>query len=129
MFKSALIFRQGSSQSTGEVTSETANVEAENMETETSTENQEPSSDASKMDTNEGETQDGDKTAAATAQSNQPKQTVKAVDLNVESKTTSFTQQQILELTEREVSFQAIDGKISNCKPVVLCLGWFPFGR
>ena len=75
------------------------------METETSPENQEPAADVTKMDTNEGEAQEGDKTAAATTQPSQPKQIVKAVDLQVESKTSSFTQQKIQELTEREVSF------------------------
>jgi tRNA A37 N6-isopentenylltransferase MiaA len=75
------------------------------METETSPENQEPAADITKMDTNEGEAQEGDKAAAATTQPSQPKQIVKAVDLQVESKTSSFTQQKIQELTEREVSF------------------------
>lgn len=110
------IFLQGSSQSTSEVTSETANAETESMETETSTENQESSSDTTKMDTTEGESQEGDKTAAAATQSNHPKQIVKAVDLHVDSKTSSFTQQQIQELTEREVSSGAINEKTSCVK-------------
>lgn len=75
------------------------------METEASTENQDTSpTDASKMETNENETQDGEK-AAAPSQPSQPKQMLKAVELQVESKTSSFSQQQLQELTEREVSF------------------------
>lgn len=76
------------------------------METEVSSENQDPSpTEATKMETNEGETQEGDKAAApAATQPAQPKQTVKAVELQVESKTSSFSQQQLQELTEREVS-------------------------
>jgi hypothetical protein len=74
------------------------------METETTPENQEPTADVTKMDTNEGETPEGDKAAAAATQPSQPKQIVKAVDLQVESKTSSFTQPKIQELTEREVS-------------------------
>lgn len=73
------------------------------METETSPENQEPAADVTKMDTNEGETQEGEKAAAA--QPAQTKQIVKAIDLQFESKTSSFTQKKIQELTEREVSF------------------------
>lgn len=103
--------KQGSSQSTSEVTSETANAENESMETETSTENQESSSDTTKMDTTEGDSQEGDKTAAAATQSNHPKQIVKAVDLHVDSKTSSFTQQQIQELTEREAGFRSVDNQ------------------
>lgn len=74
------------------------------METEPSTENQDASpTDANKMETNEGETQEGDKAASAPSQPSQPKQILKAVELQVESKTSSFSQQQLQELTEREV--------------------------
>lgn len=74
------------------------------METEQSTENQDASpTDATKMETNEGETQEGDKAAAAPSQPSQPKQILKAVELQVESKTSSFSQHQLQELTEREV--------------------------
>lgn len=75
------------------------------METEVSSEIQDPSpTEGTKMETNESETQEGDKAAAPAAQPTQPKQVVKAVELHVESKTSSFTQQQLQELTEREVS-------------------------
>ena len=96
------LIQQGASQTNSEVTAEAANTETESMETETSPENQEPAADVTKMDTNEAETQEGEKAAAT--QPSQPKQIVKAVDLQVESKTSSFTQQKIQELTEREVS-------------------------
>ena len=56
------------------------------------------------MDTNESETQEGEKAAAPAAQPAQPKQTVKAVELQIDSKTSSFSQQLLHELTEREVS-------------------------
>lgn len=74
------------------------------MDTETTTENQDPSADATKMETNENEAQEGDKTTASPAQTAQPKQVVKAVDLQVDSKTNSFSQHQLQELTEREVT-------------------------
>lgn len=97
---------QGPAPVNGEVTAEAANAETENMETEVSSENQDPSptSEATKMDTNESETQEGEKAAAPAAQPAQPKQTVKAVELQIDSKTSSFSQQLLHELTEREVS-------------------------
>lgn len=55
------------------------------------------------MDTNESETPEGDGKSANAAQSNQPKQILKAVELQIESKTTSFAQNQLQELVEREV--------------------------
>ena len=74
------------------------------METEASTENQDASpTEGTKMDTNESETPEGDGKSANAAQSNQPKQILKAVELQIESKTTSFAQNQLQELVEREV--------------------------
>ncbi|EFX67876.1 hypothetical protein DAPPUDRAFT_229110 [Daphnia pulex] len=101
--------KQGTSQTNSEVTAEAANTETESMETETSPENQEPAADVTKMDTNEGETQEGEKAAAA--QPAQTKQIVKAIDLQFESKTSSFTQQKIQELTEREAGFRSVDNQ------------------
>ena len=73
------------------------------MDTEAHAEGPEAaSSDASKMETNDGEGQeaaDKDKAAAGPA-----KQILKAVPLQVDSKTTSMPQQLLHDLTEREVN-------------------------
>jgi len=100
-----LMEKQGS-QNNGETATEAVQAESEGMETEQPADVQETASEPAKMETNgASEAQAGDKTA----QPSPPKQVVKAVELQVENKTSSISLQSLQDLTEREVGFQSVD--------------------
>jgi len=100
-----LMEKQGS-QNNGETATEAVQAEPEGMETEQPADVQETASEPAKMETNgASEAQAGDKTA----QPSPPKQVVKAVELQVENKTSSISLQSLQDLTEREVGFQSVD--------------------
>jgi len=102
-----LLEKQGS-QSNGEFVTEAVQAEPEGMETQQPTDVQETASELAKMETNgTSEAQAGDRTVPAQPRS--PKQVVKAVELQVENKTTSISLQSLQDLKQREVGFQSVD--------------------
>ena len=104
---SATLMEKQANQTNGEAS---ASVETEGMDTEPAGEDAAaaaPSADATKMETNEAEVAAEGSAPAATAAA--PKQVVKAVDLEVESRTASMDTKKLQRLNEREAELQSQD--------------------
>lgn len=111
--QATLMEKQGS-QNSGENMPEPVQAEPEGMDTDAATEVTESAAagESAKMDTNGSDASD----AAAAAQNGDkadkpspPKQVVKSVELQVDSKTSSLPLQSLQDLTESEVKCQSVD--------------------
>jgi len=112
--QATLMEKQGS-QNSGESAAEPEQPEPEGMETDQGADASESTatSEPTKMETNGADASDA---AAAAGQNGDkadkpspPKQVVKSVDLQVESKTSSLSLQLLQDMTESELKFQSVD--------------------